>query len=215
MLKTIILLIILLSCLFNLSAQEESNIKLKIETGTLWDWVEGKIFISGPFLNLEPKLKTSKNTFIGLRVGFALNTQKILASDSRQFFTNNNSDNNGIISLVPTFDYYFIKNNFRPYFGLGIGYYFLTTSKKGFVVGAASNVLELSVKNQIGFLLRGGFNLHKLEIGRFDLSKFIIGLEFNFIPKADVEIPNEQLIGTIDNSYIGLSIGYAIGLGKT
>ncbi|MFK7770807.1 MAG: hypothetical protein AB8F94_01665 [Saprospiraceae bacterium] len=218
--KSALLRIILLSLiswfnLFNLNAQKETSIKLKIETGILWDAVEGKIYLSGFFFNIEPKLKTSKKIFIGLRFGAAFNTQRILISDSPPFFNINASGGNGVISIVPTFDYFFTKKKIRPYLGLGFGYYFLNTSKKAFANGSSSNLLELNVNNQIGFLIRGGFNLHKLVIGRYDLSKFTIGLEWNFIPKANVEILNGQKIGTIVNSNIALSIGYIFGNAKT
>lgn len=214
-LKTIILIMILVFCLFNLSAQEESNIKLKIGAGVFWDWVEGRIYLSGPFLYVEPKLKTSKNTIIGLRIGAAENSQRILTSDPNRFYIENGYDNgngNSVFSFVPTFDYYFINNNFRPYLGAGIGYYFLTTSKDVFVIGGPfDDVLELSINNQVGFLLRGGFDLYKFKVGRFDLSKFTVGLEFNYIPKADVEISNGQTVGTVVTSNIALSLGYTFG----
>lgn len=213
--KTIILHILFLLCFINLSAQKENNIKMKIEAGILWDWVDGKIYLSGPFLNIEPKLKTSKNTFIGLRIGAAENTQRILTSDPNQFHINNENDNgygNSVFSLVPTFDYYFSKNKLRPYLGVGIGYYFLTTSKDVFVIGKPFDyVQELTINNQIGFLLRGGFNLHKVIVGRFDLSKFTIGLEYNHVPKTDVEIPNGQVVGTVVTSNIAMSFGYTFG----
>ena len=57
---------------------------------------------------------------------------------------------------------------------------------------------------QIGFLLRGG-----LEIG-----KIRCGLEYNLISKADIKMPNGQIIGTVNNSYLGLFIGFTIGGGK-
>lgn len=198
---------------------KKTNIKLKIEAGFLWDWVEGKVYLSGPFLNVEPKVKTSRNTVIGLRFGAALNTQRILTADARQFQINNyfneNGNNNGVFSFVPTIDYYFTENKFRPYLGLGIGYNFLTTSKKVFVIRNASDELELSVNNRVSFLLRGGLDLSKVIVGRFDLSKFIVGLEFNYIPKTDVEISNGQIVGTIVTSNIALSIGYTIGVRKS
>ena len=201
--KRVLILISLLCWLFNLRAQKQSNTKLKIEAGILWDWVEDRIYLSGPFLNVEHKLKTSKNTVIGLRLGAALNSQRILTSDPNQFYIINDTDNNGngAISFGPTLDYYFTKKKSRPYLGLGVGYIFLTTSKKGFVIGYPSDVLELSVNNQLGFLLRGGF----------DLGKVIAGLEFNYIPKTDVEISNGQKIGTVVTSNIALSIGFTIG----
>jgi len=61
-----------------------------------------------------------------------------------------------------------------------------------------------SVNNQLGLLLRGG-----LELGN---TRF--GLEYNFIPKSDIEISNSQIVGTVDNSYLGLSIGFTLGTGK-
>lgn len=212
MLNKILITQTLLFCLFNLNAQEQSSMKLKIEAGLLWDSVEGKIYLSGPFLNVEPKLKTSKNTVLGLRIGAALNTQKILTSDPNQFYINNNVGSNGVISLGPTLDYYFTTNNFlRPYFGIGLGHYFLTTSKKGRAIQNPFDSLGLSVDNQFGFLLRGGVNLQKLVIGRIDFSRFILGLEFNHIPKTDVETSSGQKIGTVNNSYLGLSFGFMVG----
>ena len=40
--------------------------------------------------------------------------------------------------------------------------------------------------------------------------KIRFGLEYNLILKTDIEIPNGQIIGTVDNSYLGLSIGFTI-----
>ena len=70
---------------------------------------------------------------------------------------------------------------------------------------SSENVIEVSVNNRLGFLLRGGLNLEK----------FILGLEFNYIPKTDIEIPGGQIIGTVSNSYVGLTFGYLIEIGKS
>ncbi|MFK8005388.1 MAG: OmpW family outer membrane protein [Saprospiraceae bacterium] len=189
---------------------------MKIEIGFLWDTINEKIYLSGPFLYVEPKLKASKNTVIGLRIGAALNTQAIKNSDPFEFYIGKNYNSNNVaISLIPTFDYYFAKNKFRPYLGLGVGYYFLTTSKKAFVGGNFIDAVEVSINNKMGILIRGGLDLNKVKVGRLDLSKFTVGLEFNYIPKADIEIPNGQKIGTISNSNIALSIGHIIGNGKS
>jgi len=213
-LKAIISLIVLMFCFLNLSAQKGSNIKVKIETGVRWDWDKGKINLNAPFLYVEPKVKTSKNTAIGLRIGAAENSGSIHLSDPNQYYTGI-GDPSTIYLFVPTFDYYFIKNNSLPYLGVGVGYYLLTTSRDIIAIGISSDMLEVSVSNQVGFLLRGGFALHKVMIGKVDLSKFSIGLEFNYIPKANIETSNGQLIGTIANSYIALSIGYTFGIGKS
>ena len=201
----------ILSAIFDVNAQEKSNIQLKVEAGPNWDWVEERIYISGSFLSIEPKLKTSENTVIGLRIGAAKNTQRILTLSPIQFLINNDSGKNRVFSFVPTFDYYFKNKNFRPYVGIGAGYYFLTTSKDVLVFDNTSSVndlLELSVNNQAGILLRGGLNLHKLVIRDFDLSKLTIGLEFNYVPTVDVKIPDGQIVGTVLTSNIALSLGY-------
>lgn len=216
--KRLIFFKILLFCLLSLNAQIESNVKLKIETGILWTSKSansGFPYFNGLFLHLEPKLKTSKNTFIGLRIGILIN-EKIENFEPIQSLQYDNpstgiidfiNPDNRLISFVPTFDYFFNKRKYRPYLGVGMGYHFLTNynkvSQSG--MGSPSEVLEVNVNNQIGILLRGGLSLWKL----------IIGLEFNFIPRADIEMPNGQKIGTVSNSYVGLSIGYEIGVGKS
>ncbi len=202
-----------------LSAQEGRNIKLKIETGILWTSESanpGFPWINGFFLRVESKLQTSINTFIGLRIGTSLNEKNNENFEFLQFYSYNNPNegviqfinpDNGTFSIVPTFDYYFMGKKCRPYLGGGIGYYFLanyTEVSRRDIANPSEDILKVSVKNQVGFLLRGGL----------DIGKLLVGLEFNYIPKADIELPGRLLIGTVDNSYIGLSIGYAIGVGK-
>jgi len=202
--KTILILLLFLFSFFNLSAQKERNIKLKIEAGLLADWLEGRTYLSGGFINVEPKFIISNKTVAGLRFRYAANSQGFINADSLQFSINGGGGNR-VISLAPTIDYYFSNKKNRPYLGAGLGYNFLTTFTTGSVKAATSNELELRIKNQVGFLLRGGL----------DLRNFSIGFEYNFIPKADVEIPNGQKIATIDNSYIAGSIGYTIGNEKS
>ncbi len=193
-LKKKLFLIPLLFCLFHLNAQEESNLSWRIEPGLLLFSESENL---GLLLNVESNIKISDNKVIGLRFGVALNSQKFKNIDSSQFFINKEHDN-AVISFVPTFDYYLNDEKYRPYIGLGIGYYLLNyidVYRYG-----SSKLLEGDVNDQAGFLLRAGF-----EFGNKRL-----GLEYNFIPKADIEIPDGQIIGTVDNSYIGLSIGFTI-----
>ncbi len=44
--------------------------------------------------------------------------------------------------------------------------------------------------------------------------KLILGVEYNFVPKANVELPDGEVAGTVDKSYFGLSVGLAIGARK-
>ena len=199
MLKNLLLFQTLFCCWFNLAAQEKNNINLGIEIGLL-DLSESESF--GLFLNVEPKLKSSRSTTIGLRLGATFNSQTIENNDSTQFSFDHESDN-GVISILPTFDYYWNGNKFRPSLGLGIGSHILAGSIDVSRFSTASHteeVFEVNVRYQIGFLLRGGF-----ELGRSR-----IGLEYNFVPKADIELPDGQKTGTVDSNYLGLSIGFGI-----
>ena len=215
LLKTILLLIILLYCFVNLSAQKEPNIKLKVEAGLNWKPVERNIINHWDWflhLSLEPKLKTSKKTFIGLRIQVIENEPTNEKYKPPQFFIDNNISINFFdvtpnthFSFVPTFDYYFSKKSFKPYLGVGVGYYFLTTSKGVLVFGPPfDDELETSVDNPVGFLIRGGLEKGKLSVG----------LEFNYLLKADIKIPSGLVIGTVDDSFIALSIGYSFGISK-
>ncbi|MDG1729246.1 MAG: hypothetical protein P8I04_05155 [Algibacter sp.] len=56
------------------------------------------------------------------------------------------------------------------------------------------------MNNKIGLLLRGGFESGKTRIG----------LEYNFIPNADIEILSGEKTGTVSSVYFGLSIGFII-----
>lgn len=199
MLKRILLLHTLFFCLFNLSGQEWSNMKLEMEIGVL-DLSESEIF--GLFLHIEPKLKSSENTVIGLRIGATINSLSYENYDSTQFIINEESGN-GIFSIVPTFDYYWNENKLRPNLGVGVGAYslvsFLDVSPAA-ITNPSREVFEVYVSYRIGFLLRGGLALGKSRLG----------LEYNFAPKAELEIPNGTKIGIVDLSYLGLSIGFTI-----
>ena len=171
-----------------------AQVKLKVEPGVLLETDSENL---GLLLNIEPHVKASEKTVIGLRLGIAVNPQKINIDNDSSFFIDE-LDDNGIISFVPTFDYYFNINRIKPYLGLGTGYYLfnnIDVSNRNTAL-----IVEGNVKNQLGFLIRGGL--------QFGNTRF--GLEYNFIPKADIKIADDQIIGTIDNSYLGLSIGFII-----
>lgn len=151
-------------------------------------------------LNIEPKVQISENTVIGLRFGIALNSQKFENIDRSQFLIDN-LDDYGIVSFIPTFDYYLNKNKYLPYIGLGLGYYLFFDDLDVLTPNGSIEVLKGSTKNQIGFLLRGGFGVGNIRYG----------LEYNLITKADIKMPNRQIIGSVNSSYLGLSIGFTIG----
>lgn len=189
-LKKKLFFLIVLFGLFNLNAQ----VKLRLEPGFLLKTESENL---GLLFNIEPHIEISYNKVIGLRFGLALNPQKF--ENSAEYFFETENDN-AVLSFMPTFDYYLNEWYTRPYVGLGLGYYLFSTVD---IANPSDNITEGSVNNQLGFLLRGG-----IEWGR---TKF--GLEYNFIPKADISIPSGLTIGRVDNSYFGVSVGFTIGSG--
>lgn len=205
--KNLLLLIPLFFCLFPLQAQESNPTTLAIETGLVGLFDSDRL---GLFLHIEPKHQFSKNGVIGLRVGITINTQTIENYDDFQFVINRNEDDqrsdNGVISVVPTYDHYLKQlNNFRPYVGAGVGYYILGSyveaSRIFPVTPSEEGVFETGVNNQVGLLLRGGIESDKLRLG----------IEYNFMPKTDLELPDGTIVGTVNKSYLGLSVGVRIG----
>lgn len=200
MLKRIILLQTLLFCLFPLSAQENNNMKLGIEIGLI-PFADSENL--GLFFHAEPTLAISNNAFMGMRVGATINSQTFENDDNSQFVIDDKSDN-GFLSIVPTFGYAWNEKNFRPYAGIGLGPYLLVNSIDVFQIGTVNpleEVLEVQINYQAGLLLRGGFEYGKSKLG----------LEYNFIPRIDIDIPTGQKIGTVNSSYLGLSAGFTIG----
>ncbi len=189
-LKTIVLSLIVSLGLFNINAQ----VQLKIEPGVLLNTESENL---GLMLNVEPFIEISSNKVIGLRFGLALNPQRFETNDSSQFFFDDVNDN-AILSFMPTFDHYFNENYTRPYLGMGFGYYVFSSVD---IANPSGGITEARIDNQLGFLLRGGVHWGKTKFG----------LEYNFIPKADIKIANDLIIGTAANSYYGVSIGFMIG----
>ncbi len=200
MFKKTIYLISLFFCLFNIQAQKGSNIKLTLEGGFL---AFSKSENLGFFLNVEPKLKVSENTFIGLRIGATINSQVYENKDSTLFKIGHEYDN-GFASVVPTFEYHWDKDNFRPYLGIGIGPYLLANYvdvSRAVIINPSEDEFEIKIKYRLGILLRGGVERGKSRLG----------MEYNLIPKTDIKIPDGQKVGIVKSSYFGFAYGYTIG----
>ncbi|GAA0717822.1 hypothetical protein GCM10009430_15200 [Aquimarina litoralis] len=179
------------------SYMTNAQVTLRIEPGILLDTDSNNL---GLLLNAEPNVKASEKSTIGLRFGISINPHKIRLDCSLPYFIDE-LDDNGVISFVPTYDYNINNKYYSPYIGVGLGYYLFNNVDVSNRNSSTSDVLEGSVKNQLGFLLRGGL----------DIGNVRCGLEYNFMPNADIKIQSEQKIGIINNSYLGLFIGIKIG----
>ncbi|WP_350285832.1 hypothetical protein [uncultured Croceitalea sp.] len=178
-------------------SQVKNIMTVRVEPGALL-WTDSDNL--GLLLNVEPNINILEKFVIGLRFGIAVNSQKFEGDQSTQFTIDGQNDN-AILSFIPTFDYYLNFNYTRPYLGLGLGYYVLSTID---VSQPGPSILDGSINNQIGVLLRGG-----LEHG-----KIRFGFEYNYVPKADIIIPDGQIVGAVENAYYGVSVGFRIGGGK-
>lgn len=199
--KERLFLITFLLCLFHLHAQEKNKIALGIETGLL---ISSDVESLGLLLHVEPKFKINENSRVGLRFALGVNSRSAQEEDSFQY-TIDQSIGNTVYSILPTYDYYFKtdENTFRPFLGLGLGYYFLNNQdvSRSPIVNPDTDVFTGAVNDGLGFLVRSGF----------EIAKFRFGLEYNFIPKADIIIANGQTLGTVNDSYFGISIGLTLG----
>lgn len=205
MLKRAIILQTLFFCFFHLNAQQKSDTKLNVEAGVL---AFSKYENLGLFFNIEPKLRVSNNAFIGLRMGVTINSQSYENNDNPQFIIDEKYDN-GFFSALATYSYYWNEKRFlrkyilRPYIGFGAGPSLLAYSVDVFQTGTmppADDMFQVPVDYRIGFLLKAGVELGKLTLG----------LEYNLIPKADIEVPSGQKIGIVNGSYLGFSLGFTI-----
>ena len=97
------------------------------------------------------------------------------------------------INILATYDYYFNSENSStsPFLGAGLGLYIL-----GDVGGS---VYAVNLGEQFGAMIRGG-----LQLGKFRLA-----LEYNILPETNLEFRQ-----SINNSYLGASIGFYVGGGK-
>ena len=136
----------------------------------------------GTLFSIEPKYNITSNSNIGIRLGTAASIGI--------------SDADANISILGTYDYYFNSQNSStsPFLGVGLGYYAL-----GDIGGGGPGGLPVNLGEQFGALVRGGV----------ELGKFRIALEYNILPKSDLEFGE-----SIKNSYLGASIGFYIGGGK-
>lgn len=134
----------------------------------------------GILFNIEPKYNITDNSNIGIRLG--------IAASSSGFYSSVDSN----ASILGTYDYYFSngQSSAAPFLGGGLGYY---------VLGELDDSVNVDLGDQFGAIIRGG-----VEFGKFRLA-----LEYNILPKTDLEIGE-----SIKNSYFGASFGFYVGGGK-
>lgn len=171
--RNIVISVLFILGLTTVNGQEKDKFRAGLDIGYVFADGGGGILFA-----IEPKYNITDNSNIGIRLG--------LASSS----SNNDTEADGNMSILGTYDYYFSngKSSTVPFLGGGLGYYVLVD---------ASNTINLGEK--FGAIIRGG-----VELGKFRLA-----LEYNILPKTDLEFGE-----SVKNSYFGASLGFYVGGGK-
>lgn len=153
----------------------------------------------GILFSVEPKYNIKENMNIGLRIGVAAMIRDIQDNGTT---TSAKVSANG--SYVGTYDYYFNNSgkSFVPYIGGGAGYYSIANVE--FDDTNDSGQVAIDATGKMGALVRGGF----------EWGKFRMGLEYNLVPKSNLQDMNGNNLGTVSNTYLGIHLGFYIGGGK-
>jgi outer membrane protein W len=194
--KKIILTAMAVFAFANGYSQEEGKFRVGLDLGYTVPSNGG----GGILFSLEPKYNLKDNMNVGLRIGAAAMVRDI-ETDGES--TSAKISANG--SYVGTYDYYFSKSggSFVPYIGGGVGYYSIANVEFDDLEESSSQT-ALDASGKIGGLLRGGF----------EWGKFRMGVEYNLVPKSELQDLSGAKIGTIANSYLGIHLGFYVGGGK-
>jgi outer membrane protein W len=192
--KVILVLFAALTC-NAIYAQKEGGFRVGLDLGATLPSNGG----GGLLLSIEPKYNLKDNMNIGLRIGTAAMVRDI---------QDNGSSTSGKVavnvSYVATYDYYFNSagKSFVPYIGGGAGYYAIANVAYDDV--NSSDEIAVNASGKMGALVRGGF----------EWGKFRMGLEYNFVPKSDLNDIYGDKVGTVSNTYLGIHLGFYVGGGK-
>lgn len=140
----------------------------------------------GVLFAIEPKYAINDNITVGLRGEGAV----MVRVSSDQSGSVNSADAKAAGSYLLTGDYYFNTNSFRPFAGVGAGLFSTAAAS----VDVNGNVAEGAAALKFGATPRVGF-----EFGHFRMA-----VEYNVVGKT----------GTINNSYLGIKLGFFAGGGR-
>jgi hypothetical protein len=155
---------------------------------------------AGPLFYLEPGYRITD----ALLINFRLETALILADESD--FENNVG---GLGSYTVNAQYYLGNNKFRPFAGLGVGFFRLATSKAELIPNGGGSVIY-GYANKPGFYTRGGF----------DWGHMNVSIDYNFVTASTIESIDQVNANAVivrkksSNSYVGFRFGFSIGGGK-
>ena len=193
--KKVILVACIALAFTSVYSQKQGGFRVGLDLGYTVPSVGG----GGLLLSIEPKYNIKENMNVGLRIGGAG-----MIRDIQENGSTTSAKVSANISYVGTYDYYFNKSgkSFVPYIGGGIGYYSIANVE--FNDTNNSDQVSVNGTGKVGELLRGGF----------EWNKFRMGIEYNFVPKSNLQDINGNDLGIVSNTYLGIHLGFYVGGGK-
>jgi hypothetical protein len=157
----------------------------------------------GAIVNLEPQVLVLNNLALGMRLGVAGLAKDIVYYDIPDDYDGEIGAN---VSLLGTANYFFNfgKGNVAPYVGAGFGYYSLSNLE-----------IEDSYYHDDDFEnLEADFAWAPMLRAGVELNKFRIGVEYNFVPKSNLQNVRGDVIGQATNEYFAFTLGFFVGGGR-
>lgn len=157
----------------------------------------------GAIVNIEPQVLAMDNLAIGMRMGVAGLAKDIVYYDIPDDYDGEIGAN---VSVLATANYYFNfgKGNVAPYVGAGFGYYGLSN-----IDIEETNIDEDEIEN-----LEAAFAWAPMVRAGVELNKFRIGVEYNFVPKSNLQNVGGDVIGQATNEYFAFTLGFFVGGGR-
>lgn len=149
----------------------------------------------GVLLYVEPAYRASDILSIGFRLESAFIVRGVKGVANNEV----KGDASSNISYTLNTQFYFSKNNVRPFIGVGGGLFSLAATKFNTTPNSTTSTSDVAAETVFGFYPRIG-----VDAGHFNLT-----LDYNFIPKSTV--PEG---GSVINSYLGIRVGMSIGGGR-
>lgn len=145
----------------------------------------------GAAFSLEPKYAVLEQLSVGLRLQVAATGRADESGDLEEVKAN--------ASYAAMGDYYFTNTRFRPFAGLGAGYFQVAG------LSVASDNESVSVDGKFGGVLRGGFEFGHLRAEA----------EYNLIGASQAfDFTTGQKTEKVQNRYWGIKLGFNIGGGR-
>ncbi|MBP1676272.1 MAG: Protein of unknown function precursor [Bacteroidetes bacterium] len=184
--KKVFLIVSVLLFAFTLSAQEAGKIRGGLDVGFSLPKGGGGFCYD---LNLAYNITDNMNA--GIRYGSAI-MAKTVGEESAELSAN--------ACYLGTFNYYFNNgsSSFAPFVGAGMGYYALGK------ISMSDDDTSVGGAGKFGGLITAGFELSKLRFG----------VEYNLIPKTEVQAILGGTTTKVSNSYLAITIGFYLGGGK-